>query len=77
MMCLVCGLIGCFESRPVSTTEADDEDGGDGMIGLVPFIAMEQAGHSVKHYEETRHVYAQDIESQQVWDFNKVSVCSF
>jgi len=61
-MCLVCGVIGCFEQQTVSRNEED-----------VPFaISVEQSGHAVDHYEDTKHVYAQNIETQEVWDFNKV-----
>ena len=40
----------------------------------VPFqIGVAQTGHAVDHFRETGHVYAQDIETQEVWDFHKVS----
>lgn len=57
----------------MTTTEANDKDCADEIAGFASFIAVEQAGHSVKHYEESRHVYAQNIDTQQVWDFSRVS----
>ena len=35
-------------------------------------ISVQQSGHSVQHYDETKHVYAQDLETQEVWDFSKM-----
>jgi BRCA1-associated protein len=32
---------------------------------------MEQRGHSYEHYQQSKHVYAQNLESQEVWDFSK------
>lgn len=74
-MCLVCGLISCFESGTVTAeNQADSMAPADqGFVVDLPRLEVHQSGHSVSHYEETRHVYAQMIESQEVWDFTKVS----
>ena len=66
-MCLVCGLMGCFESRPITMIVPEGQE-ADNVIderslpaGFV--IELEQKGHAVDHYEESKHVYAQNIET--------------
>ena len=79
-MCLVCGHIACFEKKAVTQSytdtqgEANEEGDKDLFVVDVPFITVQQSGHIVDHYEETKHVYAQNIETQEVWDFNRVSI---
>ena len=67
-MCLICGFIGCFASKnvPIEVEEAQTEIS-------VTKIDVEQVGHIVDHYESSKHLYAQNLESQEVWDFTNVS----
>ena len=67
-MCLICGFIGCLSTKNVPV---EVENGANDIT--VTRIEVEQTGHSVDHYEQGRHVYAQNLESQEVWDFSKVS----
>lgn len=30
-----------------------------------------QKGHAYEHYEESKHVYAMELETKMVWDFSK------
>ena len=61
-MCFICGVISCFETR---TTVAAVVDASEDVAASddLPFIEVQQSGHSVAHYEDTKHVYAQMIES--------------
>ena len=52
-MCLICGFIGCFSSKNM-TVEVSE---GENEISVTR-IEVEQSGHSVDHYERSKHVYA-------------------
>lgn len=61
-MCLVCGFVGCLRKVTYKPEDCD-----------VPTITCQQAGHSFDHFQTNLHIYSQNIESQEVWDFSKVS----
>ena len=59
--CLLCGHIGCFNKMTkLARDTAEDHE-----------LVNVQRGHAFDHYNETKHVYAMEIESKMVWDFSK------
>lgn len=57
--CLVCGHIGCLNLMTKLSPEEQQ------------ILETVQKGHAYSHYEDSRHVYAMEIESKKVWDFSK------
>jgi hypothetical protein len=37
----------------------------------LPGIAVAMQGHAFDHFSDTKHVYCQNLETQEVWDFSK------
>jgi hypothetical protein len=36
-----------------------------------PILQNVQKGHAYSHFEESKHIYAMEIETKKVWDFCK------
>jgi BRCA1-associated protein len=64
-LCLLCGHCGCFEKQAV----AKSVELGD--FGRLDGVTVKMTGHAYQHYTDTKHVYCQNLDTKDVWDFSK------
>ena len=68
-MCLICGQIGCFNLQAFQNRMRSPMNEA--------YIILQGHGHSFDHFNETKHTYAMEIDTHNVWDFCKVGVNTF
>ena len=56
-MCLLCGFRGCLQRRA--------QEKSDFQVGV------KMTGHAYDHYDSSKHIYSQNLETQEVWNFSK------
>jgi len=70
-VCLICGFIGCFKQAAYANYNRDHLDQDSNRSE--DYLILQSLGHSHEHYEDSKHTYAMEIDTHNVWDFCKVS----
>jgi Zn-finger in ubiquitin-hydrolases and other protein len=64
-MCLICGIIGCFNVQAFQNHSANSSASDPSQIENEQenAIVLQGQGHSLCHFSESKHAYAMEIET--------------
>ncbi|CDW84875.1 brca1-associated protein [Stylonychia lemnae] len=71
-VCLICGFIGCFKLAAFTNSSRAEGDRllyDSDQYNSEDYLVLQSFGHSHEHYEDSKHTYAMEIETHNVWDF--------